>query len=153
MNNLIKISRGDARLLQIIGWIFTLSLLVPILIRICLNFNYYLVVILGFALAFSIIFQKGNFKLWNIWYENNFIQFCNVYNSESVIIEEFDKILMTILFRNEYKLYLRNGKTYKFRINPAENLKLWLKSDEQYCARELTNKLRGEQNRYYSSVK
>jgi len=68
--------------------------------------------------------------------------FCqNIYANREIDIGDFEKIEMTSVFRNEYRLYLKNGKSFNFRLKHTDDFKLLLKADDQYYAKELTRRL------------
>lgn len=141
MNSKIEISKFDIRVSQVMTWVFTLLFLI-----ISVTIIFYSFTIDGFYIVFFLLFvvtiiNYAGAKVWNIWCENDFLIIQNIYSTRKVSINQFKEIKMTSIFNNSYTLYLNDGKKYLFRIKQTNDLILFLKSDPQYYAKQMTKQL------------
>lgn len=92
------------------------------------------------ALVFGYINYAGA-RMWNIWYENEFLYFQNIYKTHKVSIRQFNKIEMTSVFFNGYTLFLIDNREYQFRIKSTDDIMLFFKADRQFYAKKMTQDL------------
>lgn len=141
MTNKIEISKFDIKASQVMTWVITLLFLIVSVGIISLSFTlngFYVIILILFM---TVIVNYAGAKMWNIWYEEDFLIIQNIYKVQKVPINQFKKIEMTSVFNNGYTLYLHDDKEYQFKIKPTEDLVLFFKSDPQYYAKEMTQKL------------
>ncbi len=141
MTNKIEISKFDIKASQVMTWVITLLFLIVsagiIFSSYTLNGLYVIILVI----FMTIIVNFAGAKMWNIWYEKDFLIIQNIYKIQKVPINQFKKVEMTSVFNNGYTLYLHDDKEYQFKIKPTEDLVLFFKSDPQYYAKEMTQKL------------
>jgi hypothetical protein len=141
MINKIEISRSDVRPRQIIGWI-VLGFCLLLLLFIFFNFSWSGAIIALIIIIANYFLYYNNKNIWNIWYEDGYLNFQNLYSSKKREISMFEKIEMTSALRAKYTLSLINGEKFNFGINKADDFKLlFLKMDSQSYAKELTKLL------------
>jgi transcriptional antiterminator Rof (Rho-off) len=137
----IEISKFDIKASQVMTWAFTLLLLLAstgiVFSSFTLN-GFYVILLILFI---TTIINYASAKMWNIWYENGFIIMQNLYSTKKVEVSQFGKIEMTSVFNNGYTLDMKNGEKYQFKITPTEDLKLFFKSDPQFYAKQMTERL------------
>lgn len=141
MTNRIEISKVDVIPLQVIAWVMTGVSLLPLVVMLCLSFSWNTFYVFLWACLMNYGVQHWNRKMWNIWYDDGFLIFKNIYGQSTFNICSFEKVEMTSVFNNSYTLYLTPGKRYHFRIKPTHDLKLFFKTDSQFYAKALTEKL------------
>jgi hypothetical protein len=141
MTDKIEISKFDIKASQVMTWGITLLFLIVsagiIFSSFTLN-GFYVIILLLFT---TIIVNYSSAKMWNIWYEEDSLIIQNIYKVHKVPINQFKKIEMKSIFNNAYTLYLSDDKEYQFKIKPSEDLVLFFKSDPQYYAKKMTQKL------------
>ena len=147
MTNKIEISKFDVKSSQMMTWSITLLFLIVSVGIIFSSFtlNGFYVIIL--IISVTIIVNYSSAKMYNIGYEQDFLIIQNIYKMQKVSINQFEKIEMTSVFNNSYTLYLSNDKEYQFKIKPTEDLVIFFKSDPQYYAKEMTQKLNELKNK------
>jgi len=137
----IEISKFDTKVSQIMTWVVTLSFLIIggsiIFYSFTLNGLYTIIMVL----IITVIINYPSANMWNVWYEHDYLIIENIYSTRKVLVSQFEKIKMTSVFNNGYTLYLNNDEKYQFKIRPTEDLKLFFKSDPQFYAKEMTQKL------------
>jgi hypothetical protein len=141
MTDKIEISKFDIKASQVMTWGITLLFLIVSAGIIFSSFTLNGVYVIILILFMTIIVNYSSAKMWNIWYEKDFLIIQNIYKVHKVPISQFKKIEMKSIFNNAYTLYLDDDKEYKFRIKPTEDLMLFFKRDTQYYAKEMTQKL------------
>ena len=137
----INISRFDIKVSQIMTWAFTLSFLIVSTIIILYSFTLNGLLMMILILLITLLINYASAKMWNIWYEEGFLIFQNIYGTRKVPIAQFKQIEMTSVFNNAYTIYMNNGEKYTFRIKMTEDLKLFFKNDSQFYAKQITSQL------------
>ena len=147
MINRIEISKFDVKSSQMMTWSITLLFLIVsagiIFFSFTLN-GFYVIILIIFV---TIIVNYSSAKMYNIWYEEDFLIIQNIYKVQKVPINQFKKIEMKSIFNNSYMLYLSDDREYQFKIKPTEDLVLFFKSNPQYYAKEMTQKLNELKNK------
>lgn len=137
----IEISKFDVRASQLMTWVITLSFLIVTGSIIFYSFNLNGLYTVVTVLIITVIINYTGAKMWNVWYEHDFLVIVNIYSTQKVLINQFEKIEMTSVLNNGYTLYLTNGEKYQFKIRQSDDLKLFSKIDAQFYAKEMTQKL------------
>ena len=138
MTNRIEISKFNIKISQVITWVFTILFLTVSAEIIFSSFTVNGLYVIILMLLITVVINYLSAKMWNIWYENGFLFFQNIYYTQRISVNQFKRIEMTSIFNNLYTLYLDNGKKYQFRIKPTEDLALLFKTDSQYYAKKIT---------------
>jgi hypothetical protein len=141
MSNRVDISKVDVIVLQVFSWILTGISIFIIIILFLFDISINTIIVAFCFFIFNFFIQNWNTKIYNIWYENGYLYFKNIYETKITSIDDFQKISMTSLFNNNYTLYLKNGEKYNFRIKPSEDLESLFKSDSQFYAKLLSKRI------------
>lgn len=136
-----KISVRDVRVAQYLLWVMTLLYIFILLIFLYFEFSLNLIAIAFIASTCFVLMHRLSANIYNVWYENGNLYFQNIYRTKLRPIELFESIEMNSIFNNTYKVKLKNSEEFLFAISSIKDLKLWLKLDNQFYAKELTFKI------------